>query len=389
MAPRDDDEEGALRKPSSKVSLGRIQAVSVSPLRQLSELLSALLFEETENGVMPRSTAAQKVLGLAAAEDLADALARATGLSPTGPSIGELLERAKVNGGAAGSLRAASGAETQVAIQRLPSGRHLALLVRSSAEPQAPNADAELVRQLATANHEMANTMAAVDALAARALAGVPDAQSEALTRIRSMISRALDDSRATRRALAGGPAAVELLEVDGLLHELGRTLEPLALAAEVELVLRITAPLHAELPRVPVRSVVFNLVKNAIEACHPGGRVSLSASGHGPLLRLVVADDGAGMDEHLRERVFDPYFTTKEEGSGLGLSLVQSLVGRMKGEVLLETRLGHGSRFVISLPRGDLSRSVPISGVRAKRDPNAPFDADSTQKIKIPSGGR
>jgi len=83
---------------------------------------------------------------------------------------------------------------------------------------------------------------------------------------------------------------------------------------------------------------------------------------------------------------VFDPYFTTKKEGSGLGLSLVQSLVARMKGEILLETRLGHGSRFVLSLPRGDMSRVEPTSGVRVRRD--ADYDGESTRKFKVPSGG-
>jgi len=387
MAPEDEDDEDIRRLRSSQVSLGRIQAVTVSPLRQLSELLSAILFEETDRGVMPRSTQAQRVLGLAAASDLAEALGRATGLSPTGPSIGQLLDQAETNGGAAGSLHAAAGAETQVAIQRLPSGRRLALLVRSSAsESHAPNADAELVQKLATANHEMANTMSAVDALAARALAGVPDAQGEDLRRIRAMISQALDDSRATRRALADGPVSVALLDVEELLRELGGALEPLAAAANVELVLRVSGPLFAELPRVPLRSVVFNLVKNGIEACEGGGRVSLAAAGHGPLLRLVITDDGAGMHESLRDRVFDPYFTTKKEGSGLGLSLVQSLVARMKGEILLETRLGHGSRFVLSMPRGDMSRVEPTSGVRVRRD--ADYDGESTRKFKVPSGG-
>jgi len=385
MTPEDDrDDDEAPKGRRSRASLGRMRAVSVTPLRQLAELLSAFLFEETDRGVMPRSMAAQRVLGLSAARDMSEALGHATGLSPTGPSIGELVERARAQGGAAGQLRSASGQETQVAIQRLPSGKHVALMVRSSNETKAPSPDADLVQRLATANHEMANTMAAVDALAARALAGVPDAQGEALRRIRSMISSALDESRATRKALAGTHPAIEMLAVEELLDELNSTLEPLAAAANVSLQVRAQGVLQAQLPRVPLRSVLFNLVKNAIEACSAGGRVSLSASIHGPLLRLVVVDDGAGMAEGLRDRVFDPYFTTKETGSGLGLALVQTLVARMEGEILLETRVGHGSRFVISLPRGTDTRAAPNSGVRAKRDP----EGETTRKIKIPGGG-
>lgn len=390
--PRDSDDfdakpgretllEGPRRRPS--VPIAQVRSQKVTPLRQLAELLGAQLFEETDVGVVPRSAAAREILGLTAASDMAEALGRATGLSPTGPSIGELMDVTRREGGASGALRAESGQQTRVALSQLPSGRLVALLVSAPDDARPASADADTVRELATANHEMANVLSAVDALAARGLTHDAPTLAATLQRVRELVGRALADSRATRRALAGEELPAELLEVDTLLAEIEATLRPLAEEARVELSLRISGRPRASLPVVPLRSVVFNLTKNAIEACSEGGHTVVSASVHGPELRLVVSDDGAGMDPALARRVFEPYFTTKREGSGLGLSLVQTLVARMGGEILIETRPGRGSRFVLTLPVGDAGRAAH-SGVRAKH-----ADAETTQRLKIPGGER
>ena len=68
----------------------------------------------------------------------------------------------------------------------------------------------------------------------------------------------------------------------------------------------------------------------------------------------LSVSDNGEGMTPEVRERVFDPFFTTKEpgKGSGLGLSVIHGLVGKLGGHIQLDSAQGRGSRFVIELPR-------------------------------------
>jgi two-component system cell cycle sensor histidine kinase/response regulator CckA len=73
-----------------------------------------------------------------------------------------------------------------------------------------------------------------------------------------------------------------------------------------------------------------------------------------GECVRLTVSDTGVGMDAELSRRIFEPFFTTKEEerGSGLGLTVVRTLVNRLAGAIAIESEPGRGSRFVIDMPR-------------------------------------
>ena len=70
-----------------------------------------------------------------------------------------------------------------------------------------------------------------------------------------------------------------------------------------------------------------------------------------GPMALLHVRDDGPGIPEHLREKVFQPFFTTKEEGTGLGLSIVARIVHEHGGRIRIAPAKGMGTTFIIALP--------------------------------------
>jgi nitrogen fixation/metabolism regulation signal transduction histidine kinase len=118
--------------------------------------------------------------------------------------------------------------------------------------------------------------------------------------------------------------------------------------------------PIPVALDRQLMRRVMVNLVRNAVQAAREPadgktgrrGRVLISADLGPESVVLSVEDDGPGVPEEVRERVFEPYFTTKEDGTGLGLAIVKKIVVEHNGSITVRrsARLG-GAEFVISLP--------------------------------------
>lgn len=102
------------------------------------------------------------------------------------------------------------------------------------------------------------------------------------------------------------------------------------------------------------IRQVLVNLVSNAADAIGEGGRIVVSAAPFpcGDGLILGVEDDGPGVPEDDQERIFEPFYTSKFSGTGLGLSVVRSLVDQHGGTVELRSEAGHGSTFLVLLPR-------------------------------------
>ncbi|MCC8180207.1 MAG: PAS domain-containing protein [Planctomycetes bacterium] len=97
----------------------------------------------------------------------------------------------------------------------------------------------------------------------------------------------------------------------------------------------------------------LLNIILNAVQAMRPGGTLRLAArlSGDGDQAVMTVADDGEGISDQVRETMFNPYFTTKPGGVGLGLALVQQAVENHNGSITVRSRPGEGTEFVIRVP--------------------------------------
>ncbi len=102
---------------------------------------------------------------------------------------------------------------------------------------------------------------------------------------------------------------------------------------------------------------VFLNLLLNAIEAMPEGGTLTVRGavenhpeSGQG-FLRVLIRDTGLGIAEKDRDHLFDPFFTKKAGGTGIGLSIVYSIVQKHHGRIEVESELGRGSSFIVFLP--------------------------------------
>jgi signal transduction histidine kinase len=110
------------------------------------------------------------------------------------------------------------------------------------------------------------------------------------------------------------------------------------------------------------LRRAVSNLVLNAIDAMPNGGELRASAACRkNGATEIRISDSGSGLTPEECERLFTPYYTTKEYGTGLGLAIVQSVVADHRGKVSVESRPGAGATFIIELPPVD--RADPAAG--------------------------
>jgi signal transduction histidine kinase len=107
--------------------------------------------------------------------------------------------------------------------------------------------------------------------------------------------------------------------------------------------------------PLVPeqIHQVLLNLVLNAVEAMPSGGRLEISTawSEEPPGARLVLTDTGVGMPPHSLARVFEPFYTTKPEGLGLGMYVTRTIVDQHEGRIDVQSTPGEGTTFEIWLP--------------------------------------
>jgi PAS domain S-box-containing protein len=99
------------------------------------------------------------------------------------------------------------------------------------------------------------------------------------------------------------------------------------------------------------MKQALLNLIKNAQAAMEEGGTLTIKTEARDGEISVTVADTGVGISEENLSKIFEPYFTTKEAGSGLGLTLVFKIIREHRGEIAVKSKEGEGTSFKITLP--------------------------------------
>ena len=237
---------------------------------------------------------------------------------------------------------------------------------------------AQAVNRMADRRGTLEGTLRRQDRLAAlgRVVSGVAHEIRNPLNALRLTLE--LLDRRVRRGTTEGGEVREAIDEVDRLDQILGRLLtfgrpeghnrrvhdlRPLLERAvrivgeqarhkgvQVELLGLGSTPIEAEVDALAIEQILINLLINAIDASPRHAVVTLSTEMNGEGVRIEVADKGAGISLTDREQIFNPYFTTKENGTGLGLALSREMAAHHSGSLEFESTEG-GTTFALRLP--------------------------------------
>ena len=205
---------------------------------------------------------------------------------------------------------------------------------------------------LAGIAHEVRNPLGGLELYAGllrEALVGQPERLEEVgriereVGHLKTVVSDFLEFAR---RA----PARLESLELGPLCREVA---ELARAGSPVRVQLDVPAGLRVRADAGQLRRVLLNLTRNAVAASE-SGQIGIGAKPDGTRVRIAVRDDGPGVPSALREKIFTPFFTTREKGTGLGLAFVREIVRDHGGEVGVGDADGGGSVFTFDVPLAD-----------------------------------
>jgi len=137
-------------------------------------------------------------------------------------------------------------------------------------------------------------------------------------------------------------------VDISGLINEVLAVLPP---PTDVEVTTDVNASVTARADRDQLRQLLLNLVSNAYQSMPEGGRVTVGAMSGGGVVRMWVTDTGEGIPDDVRTRLFEPFFTTKARGVGLGLAVCSRVAEAHHGQIAVESSVGEGSTFRVTLP--------------------------------------
>ncbi len=230
-------------------------------------------------------------------------------------------------------------------------------------------------------SHEIKNPLMVIGGLAHQVAKRLEDRAElqEKLRLIREEVRRLetfLGDLRDFTRP---APPVLTPLNLNQVIREVEQLLETEAKKRGVDIV----EDLDSRLPPVSadanqMKQVLLNLMKNALEAMDGGGRLVLKSGAEEGHVWFSVTDTGVGMTPEVLGRIFNPFFTTKAKGTGLGLAVIHKIVTDHHGSLLVDSTPGQGSTFVVKLPKEQGGVMREGTGEAAAAAGKGPWDDDA-----------
>lgn len=194
-------------------------------------------------------------------------------------------------------------------------------------------------------------------------------AAPEALARIeesarlaREQLMRCRGITQHFLRLSSGKASPTDIVDVGASLDAASRLIQPTARAHAVTIeAAPVPAGLHVRVNDAELQQILLNLLLNGVQACRPGGRVRLEVVPGDPV-RILVADDGCGIAPAQQQKIFEPFFSLRQGGTGLGLFLSLNFARRWGGDILARSVPGEGATFEIRLPAAE--RAAAARGV-------------------------
>ncbi|MEE9520027.1 MAG: ATP-binding protein, partial [bacterium] len=208
---------------------------------------------------------------------------------------------------------------------------------------------ADLARVATMVGHDLRGPLVTI-VNASHLLRGNPERSERLLQMIENNAKRSIEMLEGLRERLRSTPIHPEATDLGVLIRT---AIEDTMIPDNVKRVLRIDADLGTIVIDAPrIRRVLDNLIRNALEAMPEGGELTIATDADDANVRIEVSDTGVGIHEENLKRLYDPFYSSKPGGLGLGLAFCKQTVEAHGGSIAVESELGEGTTFVVTLPK-------------------------------------
>lgn len=142
-----------------------------------------------------------------------------------------------------------------------------------------------------------------------------------------------------------------EMICINALIREIFKEFDELFQRVGIHIVFQADSEYNVSLDSSLIRQALINLIVNAYQAMPEGGLLSIIISKKQDVLKISIKDTGQGIDREVIDRIFEPFFSTKDRGSGLGLSITNSIISAHGGKIEVQSQLNKGTEFALYLP--------------------------------------